>query len=205
MDETPVKRDSLGAVPALLGRDGPPAWFVEAMYEGVKDLCRLPFNKRPRPAQMPEHNEQLQMAEAFAEVAWEGRVWNEATDHTRLMIGFRLLANGHRKFGTRTVDDFPNIHDLLDAVPRKQDEMEADRNRVLTPEEQDRAAAVKRRVLNLYTPDPNARKSRMERLEEVNRNLRAAGAPPFRNETEIRKHQRRQEVAGELIANIKLR
>lgn len=117
------RRDSMGLLPAPEERKDPPVWFVQAMHDGIVGLCRFALDRKPRPPTTVE-DEELKMAEGFAEATWPGRVWVEERDRSRIVAAFALLAAGHRVRHWEA-GKFPNVDDLLDALPRRAEDSPA--------------------------------------------------------------------------------
>lgn len=193
----------MGQVPLAPGLTGnpPAAWFVTEMLNGIVGLCRQALNKRPETSEA-----ELEMAEAWAEVAWQGRRWDPEQDVNRIRAAFSLLAGGHRENGNFYKADFPLVSDLLHAMPRRHDE-QADTG-PQTEEEKERAQEASRRFwaeLNRRRETQGkAAESATEKLRTINAVLRHKGLPVFRNATELRRHQVRQREVGELIEKVKL-
>lgn len=196
------KRDSLGPVPAPTTQPAlvPDEWFEEELLTGLRALCKESLYLRP---QTPE--EAGEIALQWARVLWAGRRWVEKRDRSRLQAAFGFLIGGHRLRGTDDASKFPTSADLIDALPA----LEYDNPPLPTGEEAEKNRETSRRVLRelheRMAPDQKkAAESKLEKMRTINAVLRHKGLPVFRNDTELRRHQIRQEAVGDLIANVKL-
>ena len=191
------RRDSWGLLPEPGAVAAPPDWLVAAMLRGIYGLCRHALQLRPLTVEA-----ERAMAEAWAAAACMGSVWDEAMDRSRFQVAFALLEAGHRERGAWDASKFPNVNDLLSAIPCKYKE-EPDRSDKRTAEEKEKAEEARQRAIALMKPDEQAPRTRMEQIAAVNVALRRAGITEFGSDVELRKHQLRQRHAGELIAQVK--